>query len=1109
MRSNLVFLIFLFVISVPVFAQWQNITPFGGNINDVYFLNARDGIAVGQQAGIGSCSAPCYISRTIDGGQNWFRIFPTGLSTTTLNALDFSGNTGLACGSSSVILKTTDAGYTWTQPSAGVGSGYNDIAFTGANAAVVIGNNGLIRYSSNAGSSWSTVASGVSVTLNSLSVPGNGIVYIGGSNGTLLKSTNSGNSWSSINTGITNSIFRLCFITPQEGYFAGGNTIFKTTNGGTSWTSQVLSMNGFIRKIRFRNPQYGYFVTDAGEWGITSDSGATWSIQHTGYLQALYSFRFIDPMNIVACGDEGILLRSEDGGSSWHSQISGITDEQFGLLIQDTAIVWACGKDGSVFRSQNAGFNWQRIKTGTTGVFFNISRISAGKVILCADSGRVFLGDNHHFDLEEVFVDSVQGIKDAWFIDTLNGWACSSGPDVYRTTDGGHSWTYLSSVSSGEFLRSIQFVNDSVGFVAGGTGVYKTNNAGLTWTYTPFLNASSIDDIRFYGDSVGYCAGSFGKMMKTMDQGNFWFESNPSMSGNINVSSISLINDSTVYIASNQSQRLSINGGENFGSQSTACLANNWSTNAIDVIAPDTIGFCTGGISGLMHKLSYNGLNAVVTDRDAYCSNESIEVFFRGSGLAFNNWIFNVELSDASGNFSNPVIIGTSVFNQLNYLVSGLLSCPIPAGTPAGSGYRVRVVCTNPLLVSPDNGYDIAIANSHIPALSLSGGTQGCEGNPLDYTLQSFAGGSNPQWSWYLNDTLVQQGGTYFQLSSPQAGDYLYASMNSSLQCAAPTLVFSDTVSPVLLSPPILQAGNDTTVCAGSLVQLSAQSAQPLLWFPQGLLSSDTLANPLFEANQSTTFIVRSGTSGCESADTVMINVLALPQANIGAYAAICSGSCLQLAPVLTDTTLSINWTPPVLFDNPVSVSPIACLLSDTWIFLAVTDSNTCTFTDSSFVEVYAPLSNPVVIQQGDTLITNGYISYQWQLNGQNLAGATDSIFVVQQTGLYSVVATDSNGCSAQSDTFFVVITGVNQESMHEFSIYPVPANHFLQVHTIQQAGAVELCLYSSAGILIRKYTNLLLPAQLDLNNLSDGLYLLEITSAGKIGRRHFIKTMQ
>ena len=1095
--------------SMQAWAQWQTITPFGGDINDVYFLNARDGIAVGQQGGIGTCSGPCFISRTIDGGQNWIRLFPTGISITTLNAVDFSGNTGLACGTSSIVLKTTDAGYTWTQPTAGAGSGYNDIAFTGANTAVVIGNNGLVRYSANAGNSWTTVASGVSVTLSSISSPGNGVVFIGGSNGTLLKSTNAGNNWSVVNTGLTTPLFRMCFVNAQQGFFASGTNMYKTTNGGTTWSVQSLNTTGFIRKIRFLNPQHGYFVTDAGEWGSTSDSGATWTIHPTGYPQALYSFRFIDPVTMVACGDQGTLIRSNDGGHSWSSQLSGITDEQFGLVIQDASVVWSCGKDGSVFRSRNAGLNWQRIKTRTTGVFLNVSKIHGGKVMLCADSGRVFIGDNHAFELEEVLVDSGQAIKDAWFRDSLVGWACSAGSKVYKTVDGGHSWSILATVSASESLKAIQFVNDTIGFVAGNTGVYKTTNGGITWLYTAFANASSIQDLRFCGDSVGYCAGFFGKMMKTVDQGNFWFVSNPTLSGSLNVSSISLLNDSTVYVAASSSQKLSIDGGENFGSMSTACLANNWSTNAIDVISPDTLGFCTGGISGLMHKLSYPDLNAVVTDRNAYCSNESIEVFFRGSGLSFSNWSFSIQLSNAVGSFNNPITIGTSSFNQLNYTVSGLVRCPIPVGTPSGAGYRVRVVCGNPLLVSPDNGYDIAISPSHTPTVALQSNLDVCLGESVAFQAIEFAAGSNPQWNWFLNDSLVQQGGTEFLLSQPQAGDAVYVSMTSSMQCASPSLVFSDTLSPNVFTPPVMTVSNDTTVCLGNTVQLQVQSPQPVRWYPSGILNNDTLINPIWVANQSQVFWVRSGLPGCASVDTVTVGVWALPEIEIGAVPALCPGSCITLTPSVSDTASTLLWSPAGLFNHPTWLNPTACLFSDAWIYLHATDSNGCQALDSAWVLVHPSPPQPLVLQQGDTLSSTGFLGYQWVLNGSLIAGATNSSYVVQQAGTYWVLGTDGNGCTVQSDSVDVVLTGRHFMASPTYLLSPSPVAGWLRVQSLSTSEEVELAVFTGSGALVQQHGPVQLPFRLDAGALAEGLYVLELRSNNNVERRRFIKVRQ
>lgn len=70
----------------------------------------------------------------------------------------------------------------------------------------------------------------------------------------------------------------------------------------------------------------------------------------------------------------------------------------------------------------------------------------------------------------------------------------------------------------------------------------------------------------------------------------------------------------------------------------------------------------------------------------------------------FNNGnIFSVQLSDASGSFTNPTVIGT-----VAAINSGIVSATIPSTTATGL-YRVRVVSTDPQIFGNDNGTDISV----------------------------------------------------------------------------------------------------------------------------------------------------------------------------------------------------------------------------------------------------------------------------------------------------------------------------------------------------------------------------------------------------------------
>ncbi len=63
-------------------------------------------------------------------------------------------------------------------------------------------------------------------------------------------------------------------------------------------------------------------------------------------------------------------------------------------------------------------------------------------------------------------------------------------------------------------------------------------------------------------------------------------------------------------------------------------------------------------------------------------------------------------LSDEYGSFENPIELGTQQIN-----ISGVINGTIPAGTNAGTGYRVKVYSSNPQMVDfENNGSDLEIA---------------------------------------------------------------------------------------------------------------------------------------------------------------------------------------------------------------------------------------------------------------------------------------------------------------------------------------------------------------------------------------------------------------
>lgn len=96
-----------------------------------------------------------------------------------------------------------------------------------------------------------------------------------------------------------------------------------------------------------------------------------------------------------------------------------------------------------------------------------------------------------------------------------------------------------------------------------------------------------------------------------------------------------------------------------------------------------------------------------------FCQADVMNVEFQADGFNGGN-IFRVQLSNATGGFGNPVVIG-----QLTATGGNLaqVACNIPPGTPPGSNYRIRVVSTAPVFTSEQNEHPFTIASGLAPGV--------------------------------------------------------------------------------------------------------------------------------------------------------------------------------------------------------------------------------------------------------------------------------------------------------------------------------------------------------------------------------------------------------
>jgi hypothetical protein len=94
---------------------------------------------------------------------------------------------------------------------------------------------------------------------------------------------------------------------------------------------------------------------------------------------------------------------------------------------------------------------------------------------------------------------------------------------IYKTTDGGQTFTNLSNLGTTSAMYSLFFFDETTGYVAGAGGrAYKTTDGGITWPQLTLPLSSTLYDVQFTTPSTGWLSGTSGALMYTMNEGATW-----------------------------------------------------------------------------------------------------------------------------------------------------------------------------------------------------------------------------------------------------------------------------------------------------------------------------------------------------------------------------------------------------------------------------------------------------------------------------------------------------------------------------------------------------------------------------------------------------------
>lgn len=185
----------------------------------------------------------------------------------------------------------------------------------------------------------------------------------------------------------------------------------------------------------------------------------------------------------------------------------------------------------------------------------------------------------------------------SWFTSVDTGYEATYDGGIKKTTNGGQTWITLST-GNAEPIFSLYFVNDSVGYVAGGNWgssfLLKTMNGGLSWSKSIPTTLGTIKSIFFTTKDTGFAVGGDDLnggyyIIKTHNGGNSWNKIDSG--GGFTLLSVQFVNPSVGYaVGSNGKILKTINGGTSWSMLSSGVTTHLKQVYFIDATNGYAIG---------------------------------------------------------------------------------------------------------------------------------------------------------------------------------------------------------------------------------------------------------------------------------------------------------------------------------------------------------------------------------------------------------------------------------------------------------------------------------------------------------------------------------------
>ena len=360
---------------------------------------------------------------------------------------------------------------------------------------------------------------------------------------------------------------------------------------------------------------------------------------------------------------------------------------------------------------------------------------------------------------------------------------------------------------------------------------------------------------------------------------------------------------------------------------------------------------------------------------------------------------------------------GTTINWLINSVPSGNSSAQI--STTQSASYNV--VCTNSMGCATLSNTIVATVNAVPQAqCNVNGPNTICVGDSVQLQAISISGYT---YQWFMNSQLIPNAtsATYY---AKQSGNYTYVATLNGCNKTSNIQTIQVVPAPVIsinssIIPPSVCDGN-SVVCSCAIPNNCS-----IEWLSNGVPTGNTSSSYTVSQSANITALCTSSNGCTASSNAINVTVRPLPQVQctINGPATICVGDSVQLQ-ALNTAGYSYQWFKNTqLLPNANSAIYYAKQSGD---YSYVATLNGCSKTSNTQTVQVVPAPIASITTPNTTVICNGQgallqattgtgYTYQWTMNGFDIAGATNPTYTATIGSYYTVKV--SNGYCARTSS--------------------------------------------------------------------------------------------